>query len=151
MCSKSNNLRTARGPRLRRRHEPAYQRIRRNRLRPRSTLQTLRGTSTTWPAKVRRKRSKTHSPRRPLWAPGGARRAPCGFCSALSHRFGRPCGGSPAECLESVPGAASVSVDPLIGRSPFGHIRIHIRHIYIYIHMQCIVCIWNMYNRSMHV
>ena len=47
------------------------------------------------PAKVRRKRSKTHRPRRPLWAPGGARRAPCGFWSALSHRLGRPRAANP--------------------------------------------------------
>ena len=42
----------------------------------------------------------------------------CGFCSALLHRFGRPCGGSPAECLESALGAESVSVHPLISILP---------------------------------
>ena len=93
-----------------------------NRFHPQNRLQKICGISTTWPAKVRQKRSKTHSPRRPLWRPGGARRAPCGFCSVLLHRFGRACGGSPAECQESVPGAESVSVDPLIYASRRGSV-----------------------------
>ena len=35
------------------------------------------------------------APFTPLWAPGGARRAPCGFWSALSHRLGRPRAANP--------------------------------------------------------
>ena len=46
-------------------------------------------------AKVRRKHSKTHSPRRPLRRLGGAEGAPCGFWSALSHRLGQPRAASP--------------------------------------------------------
>ena len=37
------------------------------------------GISTTWPAKVRQKRSKTHSPRRPLWRLGAPVGRPVGF------------------------------------------------------------------------
>ena len=41
---------------------------------------------------------------------------PCWFCSALSHRFGRPCGGNLIVFLESVFDPESVSVEPPIGK-----------------------------------
>ena len=36
------------------------------------------------------KAQQTPQPQAPPMAPGGARRAPCGFWSALSHRLGQP-------------------------------------------------------------
>ena len=36
------------------------------------------------------KAQQNPQPQAPPMEPGGARRAPCGFWSALSHRFGRP-------------------------------------------------------------
>ena len=65
-----------------------YRRIAQNRLHPQNRLQKICGISTTWPAKVRQKRSKTHSPRRPLWRLGAPVRRPVGFvvrfCIALA-------------------------------------------------------------------
>ena len=62
----------------------------------RNGLRIFHEISTTWPAKALRPQSQG-----PLWAPGGARRAPCGFCNVFSHRFGRPCGRNLVEFPES--------------------------------------------------
>ena len=68
------------------------------------------------PAKVRRKRSKTHSPRRL-----GAPKAPCGFWSALSHRLGRPRAASP--CAPGPGVGFAFGVD--LGDHPDTHACIH--------------------------
>ena len=70
-------------------------RIAQNQLRPQNQLRKQCMDSQRAAGQGEAKAQQNPQPQAPPMAPGGARRAPCGFWSALSHRLGRPRAANP--------------------------------------------------------